>query len=284
MQKLYLSVASAAFAGMMALPTFAQDSQTPDLNTVVAVVNGEEITLGHLAVARATLPPQFSEYPANVLFPGLLDQLINQAALAQTFTGDLPPRAAFALENETRSVTAGEVIEQAMAAAPIEDQIQQAYDDEYKNATGAEEYRASHILVDTEEAAQQIITDLEGGADFAELAKEKSTGPSGKNGGDLGWFGSGVMVPAFEAAVIALEPGAVSDPVQTQFGFHVIKLVETRTKPAPPLADVRPELELRIQQKAVSELIEKLVAEAEIDRSGADSLDPSILDQIDLSK
>lgn len=284
MQKLYLSVASVAFAAVLGLSASAQETEVLDLGTVIAVVNGEEITLGHIAVARASLPPQFSEYPATVLFPGLLDQLINQTALAQSFKGELPPRAAFALENEVRSVTAGEVVEQTMAAAPVEEKIQEAYDQTYGSAEGAKEYRASHILVETEEAALDVIKDLNGGADFAETAKEKSTGPSGVNGGDLGWFGEGAMVPAFEAAVIALDPGAVSEPVQTQFGFHVIKLVETRNKPAPTLADVRQELELSIQQQTVNDLIEKLVSAAEIDRSAADAIDPNILDLIDLSQ
>lgn len=284
MQKLYLSVASVAFATVLGFSATAQETQAPDLNTVIAVVNGEKITLGHIAVARATLPPQFSEYPATVLFPGLLDQLINQTALAQSLEGELPARAAFALENEVRSLTAGEVVEQTMAAAPIEEEIQAAYDKTYGSLEGATEYRASHILVETEEAATAIIEDLNAGADFAETAKEKSTGPSGVNGGDLGWFGEGAMVPAFEAAVVALEPGAVSAPVQTQFGFHVIKLVETRAKPAPTLAEVRQELELSIQQQTVNELIEKLVSTSEIDRSGAENFDPNILDLIDLSQ
>jgi peptidyl-prolyl cis-trans isomerase C len=261
------------------LPLAAQEE--PSLETVVATVNGTEITLGHLIVARASLPEQYQQLPDEVLFTGLLDQLVQQTALANSFDGSLPPRVTLSLENETRSLTAGEVIEGVMAEPVDEAALQAAYEEQYTNAEAETEYNASHILVETQEEAQAIREELDGGADFAALARDKSTGPSGPGGGSLGWFGAGMMVPTFEQAVMALEPGAVSDPVETQFGWHVIKLNETRQSEAPSLDEVREELETQIRQTKVQEAIEGVTAEADVDRSGAEGIDPSVLRNLD---
>jgi peptidyl-prolyl cis-trans isomerase C len=144
----------------------------------------------------------------------------------------------------------------------------------------AQEYNAAHILVGTEEEALAIKADLDGGADFATTAKEKSTGPSGPNGGSLGWFGQGAMVPSFEAAVVGLDVGAVSAPVQTNFGWHLIILNETRNGSAPTLDKVRPELEDEIRQAAMAEVIDALTEKADIDQTGAEGIDPSILSDL----
>lgn len=130
----------------------------------------------------------------------------------------------------------------------------------------------------TKEEAQALSDQARDGADFGELAKEHSTGPSGPSGGSLGWFGPGMMVKPFEDAVKTLEAGRVSDPVETQFGWHVIKLNETRQQDAPTLDQVRDELSASIQQKTVEARIQELTALAEIDRSVADGLDVSALD------
>ena len=152
---------------------------------------------------------------------------------------------------------------------------------QYIDAEPEPEFNASHILVETKEEADAIKTELDGGADFAELAKEKSTGPSGPGGGSLGWFGPGMMVPAFEEAVAGMEAGSVSEPVETQFGWHVIKLNETRTAEAPALEGVREELETQIRQTKVQEAIESLTEAAEVDRSAAEGIDPSVLNNIE---
>lgn len=275
MQKTLTFLAPLAIAACLALPVAAQD--TSDLTTVVATVNGKDITIGHLIVARATLPEQYQQLPDDVLFNGLLDQLIQQTALADTFTGTLPPRVALSIENETRSLTAGEVVENIMQNGVSEEDIAAAYAEQYTNAEAEAEYNASHILVETEEAALAIKADLDAGGDFAAIAREKSTGPSGPGGGSLGWFGKGMMVPAFEAAVIAMEVGAVSDPVQTQFGWHVIQLNEVRDTEAPALEDVREELEVQIGQIRVQEEIEKITAAADVNREGAEGIDPAII-------
>lgn len=282
MQKRLISVAAITLALCLSGPIAAQDTQAPDLNTVVSTVNGVEITLGHLAIARATLPEQYQSLPADVLFTGILDQLISQSALAQSYTGNLPQRITLALENEQRSLVAGEVVEAVMADAVTDDVLNQAYREQYLDAEKGEEYNAAHILVETEEAALEIQQELKDGAIFEALAREKSTGPSGPSGGNLGWFGTGMMVPSFEAAVIALEVGEVSDPVQTQFGWHVIKLIETRLVEAPALEEVRPQLEAEIREAAVQAHIKSLVDAADVDKSMTSGMDPSIINQINI--
>ena len=136
--------------------------------------------------------------------------------------------------------------------------------------------RARHILVETEEEAKALKAELDGGADFAALAKDKSTGPSGPNGGDLGWFGLGMMVKPFEDAVLALEPGQVSDPIQTQFGWHVIKLNETRMAEIPSLDDSRAELEGDLRSKAVEARVVSLTDNATIEKM-VEGIDKSVL-------
>ncbi|MBM1689343.1 peptidylprolyl isomerase [Sulfitobacter geojensis] len=279
MQKPLTYLASLALAVSLALPVAAQD--TPTVDTVVATVNGKDITLGHMIIARATLPQQYQDLPDEVLYKGILDQLVQQTALADTYEGDLPKRVTLSLENETRSLTAGEVIEGVMAAPVDEEAVKAAYDAQYTDQEAGEEYNASHILVETEEEANTIKTALDDGADFAELAREKSTGPSGPGGGSLGWFGAGMMVPSFEAAVVAMEPGAVSAPVETQFGWHVIKLNETRKTEAPALDDVREELELQVRQTLVQTRIEEITNDADVDRMSEQEIDPALIKNID---
>lgn len=280
----FLSAAMTALSLTIAAPAFAQDSEAPNVDTVVATVNGVEITLGHMAVAKATLPEQYRQMPADVLFPGILNQLISQTALVQSFEGETPARVRLALDNEHRSLIAGEVVEGIMQNAVTEAALQAAYDADFSGLDAGEEYNASHILVETEEEALAIQADLIAGADFAEVAQEKSTGPSGPGGGNLGWFGTGQMVPSFEEAVVALRSGEISDPVETQFGWHVIKLNEKRVKEAPSLDAVRAELEDRLRNEAVQARIDALTNEAIVDTSGADAINASVLDQIDLSK
>jgi peptidyl-prolyl cis-trans isomerase C len=279
MQKPLTFLSSLALAAAVALPVAAQDE--PSVDTVVATVNDTEITLGHMLVARASLPQQYQQLPDDVLFQGILDQLVQQTALADSFTGELPPRVTLSIENETRSLTAGEAIEGVMAEDVSDEELQAAYDAQYKDAEPEQEFNASHILVETKEEADAIKVELDGGADFAEVAKEKSTGPSGPGGGSLGWFGPGMMVPEFEEAVAGMEAGGVSEPVETQFGWHVIKLNETRTGEAPALEDVREELETQVRQTKVQEAIESLTEAAEVDRSAAEGIDPTVLKNIE---
>ncbi|QBF34094.1 peptidylprolyl isomerase [Thalassococcus sp. S3] len=269
-----------ALAAIMANPLAAED--TADPSTVVAVVNGTEITLGHMIVAHATLPEQYQQLPPEVLFTGILDQLIQQTTLAQSLEGEPADRVTLSLENEERSLVAAEVIEQVMGQPISDEEVQAAYDEQYQSGPAGEEYNASHILVETEEEAIAIKTEIDGGADFAETAREKSTGPSGPNGGELGWFGPGRMVPDFEAAVIALEPGQVSDPVQTEFGWHVIKLNETRAVTAPELEEVREQILMSLRQAAVEDRVEELTDGADIERPDVSAIPPETIRNLDL--
>lgn len=273
-------LSSLAMAAVFSLPTLVQAA--PDADTVVARINGEEITLGHMIIARATLPQQYQQLPPEVLYGAILDQLIQQSALQQSRTTDVPRQVELSLENERRSLLAADVIEKIMAGAASDGDIQAAYDAKYADGFGGDEYRAAHILVETEEEAKAIKADLDGGADFAATAKEKSTGPSGPGGGDLGWFGLGAMVPEFETAVVAMEPGQISDPIQTQFGWHLIILNEKRKQTAPELDAVRGELTDQLQSDAVEAKVEELTAAARIERPEIEGLQPEILQDLSL--
>jgi len=239
----------AVLAAGLAMPGFAGDDISAD--TVVAIVNGEPITLGEMIATAETLPDQYRNLPDDVLFEGILNQLIQQTALSQALEDPEPRRIPLSLKNERRLLRAGAQIERIAKDAVTDEAIRQAYEERYAKAEPSKEYNASHILVKTKEEAEEIIKELESGADFAGLAREKSTGPSGPNGGQLGWFGPGMMVKPFEDAVVALEPGQISEPVETQFGWHVIRLNETRLKDAPKLEDVREELRQELERAAV---------------------------------
>ncbi|WP_121061121.1 peptidylprolyl isomerase [Chachezhania antarctica] len=251
-----------ALIAALALPAGAQS--TPDPETVMARVNGEEITLGHMILAYANLPEQYRSIPMDVLFPGLLDQLVQQTALMQSASDDPTPFIELALENERRVLTAGEAA-RGISESVTEEDIRAAYDEKYAGS-GTTEYNASHILLETEEEAQEVITMLEEGADFARLAKERSTGPSGPDGGSLGWFAAGAMVAPFESAVMELEPGEVSGPVKTQFGWHVIILNEERVSEAPAFEEVRGQIAQELQQEAITRAVTKLVDASEVER------------------
>jgi len=267
------AVLALALSATLAAPLSAEDIG-PD--TVVARVGDTEITLGHMIVLRAQLPEEYQQLPDDVLYRAVLDQLIRQSAVVEGIGEELSLGARLALENERRSFLAGEALARVAEDAATDEAVQSAYEAAYSDAEPMTEFRAAHILVESEEEAKAVLTELENGADFAELAKEKSVGPSGPNGGDLGWFTTGMMVKPFEDAVTAMEPGTVSAPVETQFGWHIIKLHETRLKGAPPLDDVRAEIVQNIQRQAMETALEKYTAEANVTEPDLD-IDPAIL-------
>jgi len=254
-------------------PAAAQDASA---DTVVATVNGTAITLGHMIVLRASLPEQYQALPDDVLFRGILDQLIQQVALEQSLAGKITRRDELALENSRRGYLSGVALEGVVAAAVTDTALQAAYDAKYAGAGGQTEYHAAHILVDTQEKAAALKAEIDGGADFAELARANSTDGAAESGGDLGWFGPGMMVKPFEDAVLAMKPGEVAGPVQTQFGWHLIKLAETRIASAPPLDQVRDELATEIEKTAVAAAIDALTAAATVTRPG-EGIDPAAL-------
>jgi peptidyl-prolyl cis-trans isomerase C len=179
-------------------------------------------------------------------------------------------------------LTAAQVIEDIVDESVTEEAVQAFYEENYLQGEKAEEFNASHVLVETEEEAAAIVEELNGGADFAEVAREKSTGPSGPNGGQLGWFGAGMMVPEFQTAVEGLDVGAISGPVQTQFGWHVIILNEKRTQEAPALDAVRGEIENELSQQAVTQKIDELTSAADVTRTTKEEVDTSVLSNIGL--
>lgn len=270
MSKLKIAAAACVLSAGLGVPATAQDA-----GTVVATVNGTDVTLGHMLAMRERLPAQYQQLDDQTLFDGILDQLVQQTALSDS-TEELSRRGELVMENERRALVASEVVESLAEDAVTEDAIQAAYDEAYGNAEPMTEYNASHILVETEEEAQTLIDELDQGADFAELARENSVGPSGPSGGELGWFTTGQMVPSFDEAVQGMTAGTVSDPVETEFGWHVIRLNDTREMDAPSLEEVREELAATVQESAIADMIAEVTDSASIEMS-ADGIDPSVL-------
>lgn len=265
------SLALALVGAVWAFPGMAQDA-----STVVATVNGTDITLGHLAVLRAQLPDQYQALPDDVLFKGILDQVIQQTALAQSAEALVTKRDEIALENDRRAYLAGLALQDAVKGAVTDAAIQAAYDARFKEAAPGTEYNAAHILVATEDEAKKIREQIDAGTDFAELARQNSTDGSAAGGGALGWFGAGQMVKPFEDAVVALQAGQVGGPIQTQFGWHLIKLIETRVASAPALEAVRGELASELEQATIDARIKAAADGATVTRNDT-GIDPALL-------
>jgi peptidyl-prolyl cis-trans isomerase C len=280
MSKTLRTLRISAAALFIATPVFSQE--TPTADTVVATVNDTEITLGHMIAVRETLPQQYQQLAPQVLFSGILDQIIQQTLLAQTLGEDVPTRTAKTLEVQRTAILADAAVDAAISSRVDEAALQAAYDAKYGNFEGSPEYHASHILVESQEEAQAIATEIRAGADFAETAKEKSTGPSGPRGGELGWFGPGQMVAPFEEAVASLKVGEVSDPVETQFGWHVIILTDARTQEAPTLEMVLPEIQVDAENAVAAAYVAELAESGAVDQSAAEGLDPNLIAQFDL--
>ncbi|WBU64229.1 peptidylprolyl isomerase [Paracoccus aerodenitrificans] len=254
-------------------------AQSADPATVVATVNGKDITLGELAAMKLRLPPEMAGMPANELWDLMLDEVIRQTALAEFGEQDLSALDQAALVNLRRDYLTRSAMERIVDFEPTDEQIQAAYEEAFPAESPITEYNADHILVETEEAAASVIEELEGGADFAQLAQERSvdTG-SAQSGGDLGWFTVDSMVPEFGNAVAGMEPGSTSaEPVQSQFGFHIIKLNETREMEPPALDEIREQLAQQVRRKKLEQEIERITSEATVER--VEGLDPSLLDQ-----
>ncbi|OYX26023.1 MAG: peptidylprolyl isomerase [Rhodobacterales bacterium 32-66-7] len=244
--------------------------------TVMASVNGVEITLGQMIAMRESLPQEYQTLPPDVLFDGILEQLIQQEALRQSVT-DLSPRQTANLENDKRGYLSGVAIEGVVLSAVTDEALQAAYDARFKDAAPQTEYNAAHILVETVEEAEALKAELAAGADFAELAKARSidTG-SGAAGGDLGWFGLGVMVKPFEDAVVAAKVGEVTGPITSDFGQHLVLVKETRIAANPTLDEIRDELAAGIESAAIEAKVKELTDAATITRPG-EGLDPTLL-------
>lgn len=265
--------AGLALMAALAAPVWAEGETA---ETVVSTVNGVNITLGQMIALRESLPEQYQSLPDDVLYKGILEQLIQQELLRQSVT-DLSPRHTATLENDTRGYISGVAIQSVVVSAVTDEALQAAYEARFKDAAPQTEYNAAHILVETVEAAEALKAELAAGADFAELAKANSidTG-SGANGGDLGWFGTGVMVKPFEDAVLAATVGEVTGPIQSDFGQHLILVKETRIAENPTLDQIRDELAAEIENAAIEAKVKELTDAATITREG-EGLDPTIL-------
>lgn len=264
MNKLTLSAASILLTALFTHSAFALDKNT------VAAVNGKKITQkqyqDHLK-QRAAQNPQGKQAPVNRQV--VLDELINREVLLQEakkkkLHKDKKVKAQ--LEQLKTNLMIQALIARSPAAKPVsEKELKEVYD---KQIGGADpkEFKARHILVKEEAKAKKLIEELNDGANFEEVAKNESTGPSGKNGGDLGWFSSTQMVPAFSKATAKLKKGTHSQkPVKTRFGFHIIKLEDTRKRELPKFEDVKNQIKPVIQNKRLQEYVMKLRSKAKIE-------------------
>jgi peptidyl-prolyl cis-trans isomerase C len=244
-----------------------ETSSAPD--PVVARVNGVDIKQSDLTLAeedvgadvQAASPDakreQLITYLADII-------LVTQAAEKKKLADDpdFKRRLAF-LRNK---LLMGYGLQDEAKGALTEEAMRQVYEEAVKSMGGQEEVRARHILVETEEEAKAILEALKGGADFATLAKEKSKDPGAADGGDLGYFGKEQMVPEFADVAFKMYPGQLSNPVKTQFGWHIIKVEDKRTKPVPEFEKVKDQIEAFLMRKAQTEFVAKLRQSAKIER------------------
>lgn len=240
-----------------------------DAGSVLATVNGTPVTLGLLHLVFTTLPQQYQGLPGEVLLPALLDQVINQILLAQDSEkagNGKEVEVQLAADNARRDALASRLVRGLIAEAVTEDAVKKAYEAKVAALPPEQEASAAHILVESEEKAKEIATQARAGTPFAELAKQSADTGSGANGGELGWFARGQMVPTFEEAVFKLKPGEISDPVQTQFGWHVIRLNEFREKPKPTFEEMRGQIANEISELAVRTRIETLRADGTVEK------------------
>ena len=234
----------------------------------VGTVNGKNIWLDDVLRAAERLPEEFQQTPLENYFSQLVADIIDSqlaATAARNDAYDKKTEIATAMRMAANQVLAESWLAAKVRAEITETAIQSAYNKFVADTASREQVTASHILVETEAEAKAVIAALEDGIDFTELAKAKSTGPSGPNGGALGTFGRGQMVPAFETAAFNLAIGSYSDtPVQTQFGWHVIKLDGKDIAPAPDLEVMRAQLANNLSTQALSRLLEELRASQDI--------------------
>jgi peptidyl-prolyl cis-trans isomerase C len=252
-----------------------------DAKTVLATVNGTAITVGHVIAMQTRLPPEYKALEDSVLFNGILDQLIQQQVTADIVENKSNTALRFGYENEMRAYLSNEFIMELNKKNIDEVAIQEIYNKDYSTLPSTQEYKAAHILLTNKIDAINIKKLIDSGNDFSDLAKKESIGPSSPQGGDLGWFGKGAMVPEFEKVVLELKDGEVSNPVQTQFGWHIIKRAESRLRPPPGLEEMRAEIESFLKGASIKEALETAISGADIKRS-AISVNPSIIRNVEL--
>src|SRR6201998_4181093 len=246
------------------LPVRAAES-----DPVLAKVNGSEIHASDVALAEEELGPSLAQMDPATKKDNVLSFLIDMKIVSKAAedkkienNDDFKKRLAF-----TRNrLLMDSLLASEGKAATTDDAMKKVYEDASKQIAGEQEVHARHILVETEDDAKAVKAELDKGADFAELAKKKSKDPGASDGGDLGFFTKDQMVPEFSAVAFALEPGKISDPVKTQFGWHIIKVEEKRNRKAPEFDQVKGQIETYVTRKAQAEYVGKLADGAKIER------------------
>ena len=247
---------------------------------VVARVNGTELRRSEVLAARQMLPAQVQQIPFDQVYPQLLDTLVTnllaaQAGRKQKLADDpeVKKRLQWAQDQIIEEVYLSRYIRGAMT----DDRIKARYDQFLKDQKPQDQVNAKHILVKTEDEAKAVIADLKGGGDFAAIAKEKSNDPGTKaTGGDLGWFTKDEMVPEFAEAAFKLQKGQYTEtPVKTQFGYHVILLVDRRTAPPPSMDEARPQVVALLQRELIEQKVKELRTGAKIETFNLDGSKPS---------
>lgn len=245
---------------------------------IVANVNNEDISLETMIHAMNELPPEIQSQPFMSYYEDLLERVIDIKLFAQEgkkMKLDEEPSVRAAIDFVIEKVLMQAFLSKYVQENIKEENIKASYSNFIADETSREEIKASHILMDTESEAIDVINMLNNGDDFAELAKNKSTGPSGPSGGDLGWFKRGQMVPPFEKAAFSLNKNEITQlPVQTQFGWHVIKIFDKRIPEAPSYENMKSKLIQDLERKIVSKKIQDLRNDALIEKLSSSELEP----------
>src|SRR5271167_4403149 len=258
---------ASTLTGCLALALLAGPARADD--KVLAKVNGTEIRQSDVALAEEELGPSLAQMdPAtkkeNVLAFLIDMKIVAKAAEAKKIEDrpDFKARLAF-----TRNrLLMDNLLSVEGKAATTDEAMKKVYDEAAKQIEGEQEVHARHILVESEDEAKAVKAELDKGADFAELAKKKSKDPGASDGGDLGFFTKDQMVPEFSAVAFALEPGKISDPVKSQFGWHIIKVEEKRNRKPPDFDQVTSQIETYVTRKAQADYVAKLRESAKVER------------------
>jgi peptidyl-prolyl cis-trans isomerase C len=256
-----------AFAAFLYAPigtSWAQDS-----DPVVARANGVDIRQSDLTFAEEEIGGNIPNMPPEQKHDYLINYLVDVVVLSQAADQQKlsdRPEVKHRLTFDRNRLLMESLLQDAGRTALSDQEEHKVYDEAIKQAKNEEEVHARHILVPTEDEAKAILAQLKGGADFAALAKEKSKDPGAADGGDLGYFTKDQMVPEFAEVAFKLDKGQISDPVKTQFGWHIIKVEDKRIKPTPTFDQVKPQIENYVSHRAQAALVEKLRGTATIER------------------
>jgi len=246
---------------------YSQENLSAD--TPFLEVNGKIVKFGSAIIAFSKIRQTNREFDQKTIFSQIVQQLVNEELLSQKIDKE-NKLTLLALEHEKRSAKAAQMVSKILKNFPNDKLLNSAYQNLTEQFKNALEYNASHFLVKEEDQAKSILVDLKGGKTFEEMAKEYSIGPTGKDGGKLNWFDLNSMVPEFSTALMVLSEGDISQPVKTKFGWHLIKLNQTREKQIPELKDVKPQLVQNLRQKKINDYLNSLTENSEIEFLGKD--------------